>query len=204
MIQQYGLQYHFLSTHLSALLPAHSTYLASEAILQDGKASTKNPTAALKNHLHKISMLTNNCSFRPDFPVVPWDISLGLIFIPINIPDTHWMLAVINVETFTVDFFDSLGSKASYREWKAHLSNWISTCTPLHFQQRIPSQGLYLSLFLFGVLMVLIGLTYRFVNIKHTHQTSGVDCGVFVLYYTLRLLQGWAIERIQKVLIAHY
>lgn len=87
-----------------------------------------------------------------------------LVFIPININNTHWTLAVIGVETKTIQYFDSLGS--SGERYLEALQRYIIE----EYAHKHPGGQLDWSAW-----RLIRGTT------RTPQQANGCDCGVFVL-----------------------
>lgn len=136
-----------------------------------------------KDHLQRsINQYTLMWSNRPEYNVPCWDFAEGLFFIPIHDRGGvgHWMLAILDVATLTLEFYDSMSSQAQYDYWIPILKQWLSTSTPAIFRQRVKSKQ----------------ITTIFATKDKVHQTMGLDCGVFVLYYALHRARRYTYQEV--------
>lgn len=90
------------------------------------------------------------------------------ILLPINVP-THWLLVYINLETKTINLFDSLGHY--YYRLLRNINHWISTVTETDFS------------------------VYYMKDIQR--QRDGHSCGVFVCYYMYCLVYKKDLYRVR-------
>lgn len=159
-------QFHFIDTHMSSFITRLSEHI------QNNNIPNTEYSEELEYIIERIHFYTRANPQRKISPL-PWDKTQGTVFLPLHKSD-HWVLAMISLQNCTITVMDSLGSKYGFEFWKQVLTDWINFAAPASFKSRLPKSGLV--------------VTFASANIQH--QTKGVDCGAFVVYYALQLMKG--------------
>lgn len=85
--------------------------------------------------------------------------------------------------------------QVNYNHVVGPLSEWLYTFTPESFRKRIPVEGKRCECVRANC---TIGIEVLFATHHIKHQTEGVDCGAYVVYYAIRIMQRTAIKDMQK------
>ena len=101
------------------------------------------------------------------------------IFIPINLPNAHWMLAVVNIKEKLLQFYDSLAANGT-----EYLNNLRKLIGDYVMDMRAE----------YGATIEVDVQTWDIQNMEAVRQSNGYDCGMFMLKYVEHL---WKDEPMQ-------
>lgn len=100
----------------------------------------------------------------------------SMFIIPIHTPG-HWVLAIVDLKAWSVEFYDSYSVHNNdkwFPFWKQMIFSWLSTFAPEAVRKTISKKS----------------LSFESITEKSKHQTTGLGCGAFVCYYAMNRALG--------------
>lgn len=142
----------------------------------DAELCKREPTRVpcFYHNTHFMDKLTNEKKSCAYAQVKQWTkkvnvFALDKIFVPINIPDQHWMLCVVFMKERVIRFYDSMGSAGS--QYMERVKGWLKN----EYDDKKDKYGL-------TDLMLDEWQTESTLN-SVPQQTNGDDCGLFVAMF---------------------
>lgn len=123
-------------------------------------------------------------------------------FFPINVNNTHWVVAVVNVEECICDVYDSGPQFGSNVDMQVQYAIQYTYSMRYYFENNQDKKSNYFNII--SNLQTMVAIRHPLKDCKTLHQKNGYDCGMFVLCYIENLYKKKNILEICQTKVSQY